>query len=45
MGHYVYKYVHNDEIIYIGKCDKDLEKQISQHGKKAIIFRSKHGMS
>lgn len=33
MGHYVYKYVLNDEIIYIGKCDSILNNRISQHGK------------
>ena len=31
MGHYVYKYVHNNEIIYIGKNDTDLETRINQH--------------
>lgn len=31
MGHYVYKYVHNDEIIYIGKNDTNLESRIKQH--------------
>ena len=33
MGHYVYKYVLNDEIIYIGKNDSDLPTRIKQHGK------------
>lgn len=33
MGHYVYKYVLNDEIIYIGKCDSVLESRLNQHGK------------
>lgn len=33
MGHYVYKYVLNDEIIYIGKCDSALESRLNQHGK------------
>ena len=32
MGHFVYKYVLNDEIIYIGKCDSDLDIRLSQHG-------------
>ena len=31
MGHYVYKYVQNNEIIYIGKNDTDLETRINQH--------------
>lgn len=31
MGHYVYKYVYNNEIIYIGKNDTDLENRIYQH--------------
>lgn len=31
MGHYVYKYVYNNEIIYIGKNDTDLESRIYQH--------------
>ena len=31
-GHYVYKYVLNDEIIYIGKTDRDLESRINEHG-------------
>ena len=33
MGHYVYKYVLNNEIIYIGKNDTDLPSRIRQHGK------------
>ena len=33
MGHYVYKYVLNNEIIYIGKSDSDLPSRISQHGR------------
>lgn len=33
MGHYVYKYVFNGEIIYIGKCDSDLDQRLGQHGK------------
>lgn len=31
MGHYVYKYVYNGEIIYIGKNDTILENRINQH--------------
>lgn len=34
MGHYVYKYVLDDEIIYIGKCDKDLDKRLHAHGRR-----------
>lgn len=34
MGHYVYKYVLNDEIIYVGKCDGNLDSRLSQHGCK-----------
>ena len=34
MGHYVYKYVLDDEIIYIGKCDKDLDSRLYSHGRK-----------
>ena len=33
MGHYVYKYVYNNEIIYIGKNDTELPTRLSQHGK------------
>ena len=33
MGHYVYKYVLNGEIIYIGKTDrKDVNLRLNQHG-------------
>ena len=31
MGHYVYKYVFDDEIVYIGKNDTDLHSRIYQH--------------
>lgn len=31
MGHYVYKYVYDDEIIYIGKNNTKLETRINQH--------------
>lgn len=31
MGHYVYKYVYNGEIVYIGKNDTDLKTRIKQH--------------
>lgn len=33
MGHYVYKYVLNKEIIYIGKTDAELKTRLSNHGK------------
>lgn len=33
MGHFVYKYVLNDEIIYIGKNDTDLDSRLRTHGK------------
>lgn len=33
MGSYVYKYVYNDQIIYIGKNDTDLVSRLSAHGK------------
>lgn len=33
MGHYVYKYVFNDEIIYIGKNDTDLHSRLKCHGR------------
>lgn len=33
MGHYVYKYVYNNEIIYIGKNDTNLYSRLKQHGK------------
>lgn len=32
MGHYVYKYVNKNEIIYIGKSDANLVSRINQHG-------------
>lgn len=31
MGHYVYKYVYNGKIIYIGKTDSNLDTRINQH--------------
>ena len=31
MGHYVYKYVYDGKIVYIGKNDTDLETRINQH--------------
>ncbi len=34
MGHYVYKYVYNGEIVYIGKNDTDLISRIKQHEKE-----------
>lgn len=33
MGHYVYKYVYNNEIIYIGKNDTNLISRLNSHGK------------
>lgn len=33
-GHFVYKYVYKDDIIYIGKTDTSLTRRLSQHGKK-----------
>lgn len=33
-GHYVYKYVYNGDIIYVGKTDVNLAYRLSQHGKK-----------
>ena len=34
MSHYVYKYVKNNEIIYIGKSDANLHARIKQHSKE-----------
>lgn len=31
MAHYVYKYVYNNEIVYIGKNDTVLDNRIKQH--------------
>lgn len=31
MSHFVYKYVVNNQIIYIGKCDAKLERRIYEH--------------
>lgn len=42
MGHYVYKYVLNGEILYIGKTDVDLAKRLKQHGKRGDNIPSKH---
>lgn len=33
MANYVYKYVLNDEVVYIGKNDTDLYSRLNQHGK------------
>lgn len=33
MGHYIYKYVLDNEIIYIGKTDNILENRLYQHGR------------
>ena len=42
MGHYVYKYVFNGEIIYIGKCDADLDQRLAQHGKQGDNIDKKY---
>ena len=42
MGHYVYKYVFNGEIIYIGKCDSDLDQRLAQHGKPGDNIEKKY---
>lgn len=42
MGHYVYKYVFNGEIIYIGKCDSDLDQRLGQHGKSGDNIDKKY---
>lgn len=34
IGYYIYKYVYNDEIIYIGKTDSDLKGRIKCHSKE-----------
>lgn len=34
MIHYVYKYVYNGEIIYIGKTSQDLANRLCNHGKE-----------
>ena len=33
MGHFVYKYVLDNEVIYIGKNDTNLHSRLAQHGK------------
>ena len=33
MGHYVYKYVLHQEVIYIGKNNTDLVSRLNQHGR------------
>ena len=33
-GHFVYKYVYNGDIIYVGKTDANLANRLAQHGKK-----------
>ncbi len=47
MGHYVYKYVLNDEIIYIGKNDTNLQTRIMSHETSRVDklygFRKKFG--
>lgn len=42
MSHYVYKYVYNNEIIYIGKSDTSLIKRLNQHGKNGDNIDSKY---
>ena len=42
MGHYVYKYVFNGEIIYIGKCDSDLDQRLRKHGKSGDNINKKY---
>lgn len=40
--HCVYKYVYNDEIIYIGKTDISIIKRLSQHGKSGDNIDEKY---
>lgn len=42
MSNYVYKYVYNNEIIYIGKTDKSLPRRLNQHGKNGDNIDSKY---
>lgn len=42
MGHYVYKYVLNGEIIYIGKNDTDLHSRIKSHGRPGDNIPKQH---
>lgn len=42
MSHYVYKYVYNDEIIYIGKTDASLTRRLKDHGKSGDNIDSKY---
>ena len=41
-GHYVYKYVHNGEIVYIGKTDVSVTNRVKEH-RKEICFRDYAG--
>ena len=40
MGHYVYKYVLGDEVIYIGKNDTDLVSRINSHNYDSLDARA-----
>lgn len=41
MGHYVYKYVYDGEVIYIGKNDTNLRTRIKQHAGNYDIARKR----
>lgn len=41
-NHFVYKYVYNGEIIYIGKTDGPLEDRLRQHGKNGDNIPSEY---
>lgn len=40
--HYVYKYVYNNKIIYIGKTDNSIIKRLRQHGKTGDNINEKY---
>lgn len=42
MSHYVYKYVLNGEILYIGKTDGVLSRRLKQHGRKGDNIASEY---
>lgn len=42
MSHYVYKYVYNNEIIYIGKTDTNLIRRLKEHCKSGDNIDSKY---
>ena len=42
MSNYIYKYVYNNEIIYIGKTDTNLIRRLKQHGKNGDNIDSKY---